>query len=329
MKIIKTNLKFRNRLTPINLNKLDGIVLHHPEATHCTIEDIHRWHLNRGWNGCGYNYFVDKQGRIYEGRGIHIGAQCLHYNSHTIGICAEGDYMKDTMPSVQKQAIKQLIAYLKAKYPQIKHVWGHKDLNSTSCPGTNFPLAELKGSHVSTPTVNNTTGSNTYVVKSGDTLGAIASKYNTTVSELARINNIANPNVIKAGQKLKVNGNAAYSTSKASSELKTWQKNISGDIVRKLQHELNVQFHKGIKEDSWAGDETLDNVVNVHHGAKGNITRIMQELLLRKGYSLGKWGADAVNGGATQSALKQFQKDNGLSADSICGKNTWAKLLLK
>ena len=35
-----------------------------------------------------------------------------------------------------------------------------------------------------------------YIVKSGDTLSGIASKYGTTYQELARINNIANPNVI-------------------------------------------------------------------------------------------------------------------------------------
>jgi LysM repeat protein len=47
---------------------------------------------------------------------------------------------------------------------------------------------------------------NTYTVKAGDTLGEIAQKYNTTVSELARINGISNPNLIYAGQVLKLDG---------------------------------------------------------------------------------------------------------------------------
>ena len=42
------------------------------------------------------------------------------------------------------------------------------------------------------------------VVKSGDTLSAIASKYRTTVAELVRLNNIANANSIRVGQKIKV-----------------------------------------------------------------------------------------------------------------------------
>ena len=43
-----------------------------------------------------------------------------------------------------------------------------------------------------------------YVVKPGDTLGAIAKHYHTTVAVLARMNGIKNPNKIYVGQKLKV-----------------------------------------------------------------------------------------------------------------------------
>ena len=48
----------------------------------------------------------------------------------------------------------------------------------------------------------------TYTVKKGDTLSEIAMKYGTTYQELARINNIANPNLIYAGQVIKINGTA-------------------------------------------------------------------------------------------------------------------------
>ncbi|WP_010250264.1 phage tail tip lysozyme [Acetivibrio cellulolyticus] len=45
-----------------------------------------------------------------------------------------------------------------------------------------------------------------YVVKSGDTLSKIAAKYGVTVNELAKYNNIANPNLIYVGQVIKVPG---------------------------------------------------------------------------------------------------------------------------
>ena len=41
-------------------------------------------------------------------------------------------------------------------------------------------------------------------IKKGDTLGAIASKFKTTVPVIAALNNISDPNRILAGQKLYV-----------------------------------------------------------------------------------------------------------------------------
>jgi len=46
----------------------------------------------------------------------------------------------------------------------------------------------------------------TYTVKKGDTLSKIAKQYGTTVAELARLNNIANPNFIRVGQTLNLPG---------------------------------------------------------------------------------------------------------------------------
>ena len=43
-----------------------------------------------------------------------------------------------------------------------------------------------------------------YIVKSGDTLSSIARRYNTTYQELARYNNIANPNLIYVNQVIKI-----------------------------------------------------------------------------------------------------------------------------
>jgi peptidoglycan L-alanyl-D-glutamate endopeptidase CwlK len=43
-----------------------------------------------------------------------------------------------------------------------------------------------------------------YTVKSGDSLTALAQKYNTTLAKIQAWNNIKNPNLIKVGQKLRV-----------------------------------------------------------------------------------------------------------------------------
>lgn len=53
---------------------------------------------------------------------------------------------------------------------------------------------------------------NTYTVRSGDTLSSIASKFGTSYQALARLNGISNPNLIYAGQVLRVNGSASNSS---------------------------------------------------------------------------------------------------------------------
>ena len=44
----------------------------------------------------------------------------------------------------------------------------------------------------------------TYTVQSGDTLSGIAQRYSTTYQHLAEINGIENPNLIYAGQEIKI-----------------------------------------------------------------------------------------------------------------------------
>ena len=52
----------------------------------------------------------------------------------------------------------------------------------------------------------------TYIVQPGDTLGRIAARYGTTVSNLMRLNGLSNPNLIWVGQRLKVSGTASGGT---------------------------------------------------------------------------------------------------------------------
>lgn len=58
--------------------------------------------------------------------------------------------------------------------------------------------------HNNTEKENNAT--NTYTIKRGDTLWGIANKFNTTVNKLVQLNNIKNPNLIYAGEVIKVVG---------------------------------------------------------------------------------------------------------------------------
>ena len=67
----------------------------------------------------------------------------------------------------------------------------------------------------------------TYEVQSGDTLSGIAAKFGTTVSQLCSLNGISNPNVIYAGQVLKISGSGSAPAPAA----KKYYKIKSGDSL--------------------------------------------------------------------------------------------------
>jgi LysM repeat protein len=53
-------------------------------------------------------------------------------------------------------------------------------------------------------------GTGTYVVQSGDRLGDIAAKHDTTISKLADLNGLSDVNLIRSGQQLKVPGGSSW-----------------------------------------------------------------------------------------------------------------------
>lgn len=89
--------------------------------------------------------------------------------------------------------------------------------------------------------------------------------------------------------------------------------------VARLQEECNKQGFSNQKVDGIAGPNTLNGCPMLKQGARGNITKLLQEKL---GIS-----ADGIFGANTKVAVISYQKANGLSADGIVGPNTWKKLL--
>ena len=93
-----------------------------------------------------------------------------------------------------------------------------------------------------------------------------------------------------------------------------------------LQHEMNVQFGAGLAEDGILGSASQRALsrFTVRYGARGNITWLIQACLNLKGY--GTNGIDGIFLDGTRNAVASFQRNNGLVADSIVGKNTFIKL---
>lgn len=62
-------------------------------------------------------------------------------------------------------------------------------------------------------------------------------------------------------------------------------------------------------------------------GAKGDAVRVMQQLLILRGFDCGEKGIDGSFGKATLAAVTAFQSAAGLEADGSCGQKTWQALL--
>lgn len=101
------------------------IIIHHTAViTPHTIQDIHKWHLKKGWAGIGYHYFIDKKGKVFIGRPVDtIGAHAKEggYNRNSIAICFEGDFRKEKMKNAQlsSDAIQLIGLLLWTYHPKI------------------------------------------------------------------------------------------------------------------------------------------------------------------------------------------------------------------
>ncbi|MDR1442940.1 MAG: FG-GAP-like repeat-containing protein [Bifidobacteriaceae bacterium] len=151
---------------PVVAPKLYGAVVHHQAGTNTytaaqvpgIVRSIQSWHMgNNGWDDIGYNFLIDKFGGIWEGRqgGIDknvVAAHAFEFNTGSVGVCFLGDMDKVEPTSAALEAAGQLVSWrlgiaglvsLKGNtvYPSDPKkqprpiVSGHRDVNSTTCPG--------------------------------------------------------------------------------------------------------------------------------------------------------------------------------------------------
>nr|WP_240929558.1 FG-GAP-like repeat-containing protein [Streptomyces coryli] len=156
---------------------VDAVVVHHTATTNsytcagapAQLRAVQQAHLNQGWNDIGYNFLVDKCGRIYEGRGGGItqpvvGAHDVGFNTGTVGIA----YLGDTTTAKPSRAVQDAIAriaawklgqfghdpessatlvsgadhvdslYQKGQSVTLPRIFRHLDTFKTACPGTNL-----------------------------------------------------------------------------------------------------------------------------------------------------------------------------------------------
>jgi hypothetical protein len=107
----------------------------------------------RGWRDIGYNFLIDKFGRIWEGRygGMTravVGVHTLGYNSYAFGAAVLGTYNAKSPEPEVLSAYENLIAWKFALHKVDPHatiaypglaalhgISGHRDGFATECPG--------------------------------------------------------------------------------------------------------------------------------------------------------------------------------------------------
>ena len=107
-------------------------------------EVIDKWHKERGFDGFGYHYLIDRDGVTIPGRPEErVGAHVKGYNTNSIGVClvgghgsSENDQFADHFTAQQDAALRELLDDLAGRYPDAK-VRGHNEVAAKACPGFN------------------------------------------------------------------------------------------------------------------------------------------------------------------------------------------------
>ncbi len=151
-----------------------ALLLHHTDTAndytaaqaYAQVRAVYVFHTKvRGWNDVGYNFLVDRFGRVYEGRRGSItqaieGAHAGGFNAGTLGIAALGTFSTAKAPQAMLNGIVGVLSWKSAQYgldpratttlisegtsytkypagaPVPVHVLGgHRDVDLTDCPG--------------------------------------------------------------------------------------------------------------------------------------------------------------------------------------------------
>ena len=158
---------------PVYADAVHFAIVHHtagsnsygPGDSAAIVRAIELYHvLGNGWNDIGYNFLVDRYGRIFEGRygGIDkpvMGAHAEGFNWGSVGIAVIGNYEATSLPATARASLVKLLAWRldlahadplstvtrisngNPRYPAgrevtLRAISGHRDTGPTTCPGT-------------------------------------------------------------------------------------------------------------------------------------------------------------------------------------------------
>lgn len=145
--------------TPVSTNPTH-LIIHHAAGTNTSndwaavVRAIWDFHTGvNGWDDVGYNWLIDPNGVLYEGRGDdRLGAHFCGTNGATMGVCMLGDYTNITPTDEAKATLAHLMAWKSCDIGvdplatafhsgsglELMRISGHRDGCATACPGDAF-----------------------------------------------------------------------------------------------------------------------------------------------------------------------------------------------
>lgn len=298
-------MDIKERLTQTNYNVMNNkkneyIVIHYVGAV-STAENNAKY-FEKENRGASANYFVDENDiyRIVKDtdKAWHVGGAKQYYNncrnSNSIGIemCC---YMNGESLDIKEEVVNKTIELTKElmiKYDiPAERVVRHYDVTHKNCPA---------------PFVENEARWNNFKARLNTDSEIISKQQEEVKGKIAEIQKTLNE---RYGLNIGVDNIYGNETKRA--------------LVKGLQTELNKQYGRRLSVDGIFGTNTYNACINVREGAKGNITWLIQAMLVCHSFDI---SVDGIFGNATKNAIKELQKRNGLSVDGICGKNTFNKL---
>lgn len=114
------------------------------------VRGIANYHVQKGWPGIGYAFFVTKDGLIFKTNpmttvSFHVGAS----NRDSVGVCLEGNLDTHQILPPQKEALYNLLHYIMGVCPQVtyKDILGHREYPGyswKSCPGNAVSMKVIR-----------------------------------------------------------------------------------------------------------------------------------------------------------------------------------------
>lgn len=128
------------------MNTPKYIIVHHTSGTDAnpladtsnhTAKDVDTWHKAKGWDGIGYNWFIEKDGKVVAGRSEDkTGAHTIGHNNDSIGICLAGNFDATLPTEAQVTALKQLLQSKMIEYKIPKeNIFPHRKFANKTCYG--------------------------------------------------------------------------------------------------------------------------------------------------------------------------------------------------